>query len=145
MVARGGRAQTRSVDIRGSHPPLPFFRYPVPRFRKNRVPGQKTMATTSSSPEITGGVEEYPRPSQHDPSSYEEKVDIKDDTESIADGHGDEVETDPFVPFPVDPNAPVEPRDRILTVRAVVVGCILGGLVNASNVYLGTSSLHTYK
>ena len=37
----------------------------------------------------------------------------------------------------MDPEIPHE--DNPLTVRAVVVGCILGGLVNASNLYLGRS------
>lgn len=33
-------------------------------------------------------------------------------------------------PFPVDPNAPIE--EYTLTVRAVLVGCILGAVVGAS-------------
>lgn len=85
--------------------------------------------------EITGGqqpLQEEPHAAEHVP--YDEKADIKDEAESI----DDEIESDPFVPFPVDPKAPVEPYDRILTFRAIAVGCILGGLVNASNVYLGT-------
>ena len=48
-----------------------------------------------------------------------------------------ETETDPFLPFPDDPDIPHETHSQILTVRAVLTGCILGGLVNASNVYLG--------
>ena len=43
---------------------------------------------------------------------------------------------DPYVPFPVDPNAPVE--GKILRIRSIVLGLICGSLVNASNVYLGT-------
>lgn len=102
------------------------------------------MATTSTTPEITSGeAEEYPRPSQNNTNPYEEKVDIKDDTESVGENEN-EAETDPFVPFPVDPNAPIETHNRILTVRAVVVGCILGGLVNASNVYLGLKTGWTF-
>lgn len=46
-----------------------------------------------------------------------------------------EEELDLYSPLPVDPTIPVE--ENILTVRAIVVGCILGGLVNASNLYLG--------
>lgn len=42
---------------------------------------------------------------------------------------------DLYRPFPVDPAIPHE--EHILTVRAVVVGMILGCLVNASNLYLG--------
>ena len=44
---------------------------------------------------------------------------------------------DPFAPFPEDPGVPEE--DHILTIRAVVLGCICGAAVNASNVYLGIS------
>jgi hypothetical protein len=38
-------------------------------------------------------------------------------------------------PFPLDPSAPVE--ERQLTVRALFVGCLLGAVISASNVYLG--------
>jgi hypothetical protein len=38
-------------------------------------------------------------------------------------------------PFPESPDAPVE--EQQLTVRAVLVGCILGGIIAASNIYLG--------
>jgi hypothetical protein len=38
-------------------------------------------------------------------------------------------------PFPESVDAPIE--DRQLTVRSVLVGCILGGVVAASNIYLG--------
>ena len=38
-------------------------------------------------------------------------------------------------PFPEDPNAPEETAQ--LTVRAVLIGSILGLIVGASNVYLG--------
>lgn len=50
----------------------------------------------------------------------------------------DELEVfDPFVPFPHDPGVPEE--NNILRIRSIVLGCILGALVNASNVYLGES------
>lgn len=48
---------------------------------------------------------------------------------------GDESITDLFSPFPPLKGVPEEASP--LTVRAVVVGIILGSLVNASNVYLG--------
>lgn len=41
--------------------------------------------------------------------------------------------TDPFVPFH---DLPDEDRN-ILTLRAIVVGVLCGGLVNASNIYVG--------
>lgn len=47
--------------------------------------------------------------------------------------HEDSIVTDPFVPFDDLPDE----GSRIVTVRAMLVGCICGALVNASNVYLG--------
>lgn len=45
--------------------------------------------------------------------------------------------TDLFVSFP--PIKGREPEQNPLTIRAVLIGIILGSLVNASNVYLGES------
>jgi OPT family oligopeptide transporter len=45
-------------------------------------------------------------------------------------------------PFPVDPLAPVE--EHQLTVRALVVGSILGAVVGASNIYLGLKTGFTF-
>ncbi|PCH38834.1 OPT oligopeptide transporter [Wolfiporia cocos MD-104 SS10] len=44
-------------------------------------------------------------------------------------------------PFPVDPNAPVEQQ---FTFRAVFVGCALGAVISASNVYLGLKTGWTF-
>jgi hypothetical protein len=49
----------------------------------------------------------------------------------------EEEELDLYKPLVMDPGIPHEPNP--LTIRAVVTGCILGGLVNASNLYLGKS------
>lgn len=46
-------------------------------------------------------------------------------------------------PFPESPDAPVE--ERQLTIRSVLVGCILGGIVAASNIYLGLKVRHYFK
>jgi hypothetical protein len=43
---------------------------------------------------------------------------------------------DLYKPFPIDPEAVVE--ENILSIRAVLTGIILGSLVTASNLYLGT-------
>ena len=43
---------------------------------------------------------------------------------------------DLYKPFPIDETIALE--ENILTIRAVVVGIVLGCLVNASNLYLGT-------
>ena len=45
---------------------------------------------------------------------------------------------DLYKPFPINEDVAIE--ENILTVRAVVVGVILGCLVNASNLYLGNVS-----
>ncbi|KAK7462797.1 hypothetical protein VKT23_007378 [Stygiomarasmius scandens] len=45
-------------------------------------------------------------------------------------------------PFPIDPHAPEETHQ--LTVRAVFVGCVLGAVVGASNIYLGLKTGFTF-
>ena len=47
---------------------------------------------------------------------------------------------DPFVPFD---DLPPE-RERIVTIRAMLVGCVCGALVNASNLYLGLKTGWTF-
>ncbi|KAI8656266.1 hypothetical protein NCS56_01229900 [Fusarium sp. Ph1] len=74
--------------------------------------------------------------------AYNEKfphsdVDLKSDT----DGEDERI-TDLFTSFPMPKG--VEPEPNPLTVRAVVVGIILGSLVNASNVYLGLKTGFTF-
>ncbi|RSL51291.1 hypothetical protein CEP54_011503 [Fusarium duplospermum] len=64
-------------------------------------------------------------------------VDLKSDT----DGEDDRI-TDLFTSFPMPKG--IEPEPNPLTVRAVVVGIILGSLVNASNVYLGLKTGFTF-
>ena len=51
-----------------------------------------------------------------------------------------EEELDLYVPLVMDPS--IAREDHILTARAIIVGCILGCLVNASNLYLGKTSGH---
>lgn len=43
-------------------------------------------------------------------------------------------------PFPIDPDAPVE--EYQFTFRAAIVGCGLGAVIAASNVYLGLKACH---
>lgn len=43
-------------------------------------------------------------------------------------------------PFPIDPDAPVE--EYQFTLRAAIVGCGLGAVIAASNVYLGLKACH---
>jgi hypothetical protein len=48
---------------------------------------------------------------------------------------GEEEEEDLYRPLLMDPSIPHE--ENPLTIRAVVIGCVLGSLVCASNLYLG--------
>ncbi|KAI0078640.1 oligopeptide transporter [Panus rudis PR-1116 ss-1] len=54
----------------------------------------------------------------------------------------EEVMHDTSKPFPVDPNDPIETHQ--LTLRAIVVGCCLGAVVGASNIYLGLKTGFTF-
>ncbi|KAI1259107.1 OPT oligopeptide transporter protein-domain-containing protein [Xylariaceae sp. FL1019] len=53
-----------------------------------------------------------------------------------------EEELDLYVPLTLDPNIPYEHNP--LTARAVIVGILLGALVNASNLYLGLKTGFTF-
>ncbi|KAL3418201.1 oligopeptide transporter [Phlyctema vagabunda] len=53
-----------------------------------------------------------------------------------------DIDVDLYKPFPIDPAIPHE--SHILTFRAVVVGMVLGALVNASNLYLGLKTGFTF-
>jgi hypothetical protein len=64
-------------------------------------------------------------------------IDLKSETTE-----GDEAITDLFSSFPPLKGVIDEPNP--LTVRAVVVGILLGSLVNASNVYLGLKTGFTF-
>jgi hypothetical protein len=84
-----------------------------------------------------GVVEEVKGPAPETaPETINEKApSVEVDLKSESDG--DPAITDLYVPFPEVKGIEHEPNP--LTVRAVVIGIILGSLVNASNVYLGTS------
>ena len=68
-----------------------------------------------------------------------DKDTIKDEGESVFSSIVEH--EDPFLPFPAEPHLPEE--KNVLSFRAVFIGCLLGALVNASNVYLGTWSQST--
>jgi hypothetical protein len=74
---------------------------------------------------------------EHDtknPITYNgEAVDSDDDQSDL-------LQADPFVPFDDLP----EERSRILTIRAVLLGCICGALVGSSNIYLGLKTGWTF-
>lgn len=64
----------------------------------------------------------------HDPSEARAALD-----ESASSGT-DTFAPDPFVPFE---DVGMDSRYNIITLRVVLVGCLCGILVNASNIYLG--------
>lgn len=59
------------------------------------------------------------------------------DDDLKSEGTAEIEEEDLYMPLKMDPNVPHE--ENPLTIRAVAVGCLLGFLVNASNLYLGMS------
>lgn len=74
--------------------------------------------------------------------SFELDHDDADDyTESSPLDESDE-ELSNLRPFPTDPSDPVE--DSELTIRALVIGCMLGAVVSASNIYLGLKTGWTF-
>lgn len=71
-------------------------------------------------------------------SPTDEKVGITYDDAKVEEEI--EEDLDLYVPLKMDPNLPHEANP--LTARAVLVGIVLGALVNASNLYLGRYSIH---
>lgn len=72
-----------------------------------------------------------------DPQVQEQRYDEKDphDVDLKSEADEDDTITDLFTSFP--PVKGIEHEPNPLTARAVIVGIVLGSLVNASNVYLG--------
>ena len=85
-----------------------------------------------------GAADSAARPHDEQPT---EKTDLKDEAAKSDknESEGEIEEEDLYKPLLMDANIPHE--DDPVTVRAIVVGCILGSLVCASNLYLGTSFL----
>ncbi|KAF8424292.1 OPT oligopeptide transporter protein-domain-containing protein [Tirmania nivea] len=74
-------------------------------------------------------------------SNDRDKEGIKDDGESVFSSLRD-LDIHQFAPFPIEPHLTEE--KNVLTFRAVFIGCLLGALVNASNVYLGLKTGWTF-
>ncbi|KDN46009.1 hypothetical protein RSAG8_04516, partial [Rhizoctonia solani AG-8 WAC10335] len=106
---------------------------------------------TFQQPELSGIAPEGSRGSvpvsprdEKSPIFDEKKVDEKVVHDSDHDHHdsfGDE-KLDPHEPFPIDPE--VEDEEYQLTLRALVVGWMLGAVVGASNIYLGLKTGFTF-
>ena len=109
---------------------------------------QNSTSTTASgalddeSPQLEQTYTEVLHEAERIASNDHDKEAMKDDGESVFSSLAD-LDVDPFVPFPIEPHLPEE--KNVLTFRAVFIGCLLGALVNASNVYLGTSTLVSRK
>ncbi|RPA81593.1 OPT superfamily oligopeptide transporter [Ascobolus immersus RN42] len=94
------------------------------------------MADSRTADQVLAEDEKRSIPTRNS-DTIDEKQDIK---EEIDETKSEDDVFDPFVPFP---ESGIE-ESRILSIRAIVVGCILGGLVNASNVYLGLKTGWTF-
>lgn len=75
-----------------------------------------------------------------DGSSVKEKEPIASEEGIIIEDKYDD--HDVSKPFPIDPDAPEETHQ--LTIRALFVGCALGAVVGASNIYLGLKTGFTF-
>jgi OPT family oligopeptide transporter len=85
------------------------------------------------------------RPFSESQPPIEDTADLKSHNVEVekAGSDSDELEDeDLFRPLIMDPSIPVEANP--LTIRAVVVGCLLGSLVCASNLYLGLKTGFTF-
>ncbi|KAF6830584.1 metal-nicotianamine transporter YSL7 [Colletotrichum plurivorum] len=105
------------------------------------------MAEKLNAAPVTRVDSAEPRPSYTGSVRPDEKGAIGGEwTEPVVDVKVPETEEhkeeDLYRPLLMDPNIPHE--ENILTVRAVVIGCILGSLVNASNLYLGLKTGFTF-
>ncbi|ESK88593.1 oligopeptide transporter [Moniliophthora roreri MCA 2997] len=99
------------------------------------------MAAVPQSSDII--VPTVPREGVPHQSEYNEKRDSPPTSES----EEEEIEEtfddhDVTKPFPIDPHEPDEPYQ--LTIRALFVGCCLGAVVGASNIYLGLKTGFTF-
>lgn len=79
--------------------------------------------------------------SSSDDHANEKKTPNAHDVELAgSDGYSEDIHADPFVPFDDLPNE----CKRIITIRAMFIGCICGALVGASNIYLGLKTGWTF-
>ncbi|BFZ56735.1 hypothetical protein PYCC9005_003783 [Savitreella phatthalungensis] len=86
---------------------------------------------------------ELAHPHHHDSSSsiVEEKVDEKAQYEVTSSEKLDDDVPSNLYPFP---DLPHTDQDRQLTFRAIIIGCALGAVVSASNLYLGLKTGWTF-
>lgn len=102
---------------------------------------QKTAEPVASIKAKPQGVFLVDQPVDDQSADGNSKNDEKEMLETVISvTPGDTEVIDLFVPFPPQPGE-IPENPRVLTVRSMVVGSLLGCLVTASNTYLGT--LHT--
>lgn len=106
------------------------------------VTGQKpVLADPHNEPELVTEAEERHVLGTHHSkvdATGEAKVVLEQSDEKVDDddtSDSDAIPDDLFVSFPLLKGVPLE--ESPLTVRAVLIGIVLGSLCNASNVYLG--------
>lgn len=93
---------------------------------QEKIPIKEPQDLVSSKP---SGSPKNVVDSQKDYAVVDIKAGESEDAQLIA---------DLYSPFPVNPQLEAnEDEDNILRIHAIVVGAILGGVVNAANVYLG--------
>ncbi|KAL5640760.1 hypothetical protein ACGC1H_001300 [Rhizoctonia solani] len=111
-----------------------------------------TPMATYHQPELSGIAPEGSRgsapvsPQDEKALSFDEKKGAEKplgvhDSDHGHDSFGDE-KLDPHEPFPIDPEH--EDEEHQLTLRALVVGWMLGAVVGASNIYLGLKTGFTF-
>ncbi|KAM0326716.1 hypothetical protein ACHAQA_006589 [Verticillium albo-atrum] len=93
---------------------------------------EKDTVTAASAVDGIGGI---------DPIDEKNRATTEDVSLKLSNEEQHE-EEDLYRPLKMDADLP--PEGNPLTIRAVVVGCILGSLVNASNVYLGLKTGFTF-
>ncbi|MCJ1436204.1 hypothetical protein MMC27_005582 [Xylographa pallens] len=97
-----------------------------------------TGSTTTLTDATIRNIIKGEKTTSNDPSVNVEKgevITVEDEDQNIPILYHDEQ-------FPIDPNEELETQQ--FTVRAVLVGCLLGGVIAASNVYLGLKTGWTF-
>lgn len=106
------------------------------------------IAAGSGSNDLVGATIDYIEKDRSDSNPSEEDRSINvEKGEIIIHNHEEDEEDTTYLlshedQFPIDPNE--EPETQQFTIRAVLVGCILGGVIAASNVYLGLKTGWTF-
>ncbi|KAF8761685.1 OPT oligopeptide transporter protein [Rhizoctonia solani] len=121
-----------------------YLQLPADVFGKLSPQGCRLPPMATQQPELSGIAPEGSRsvpssPRDEKTPSFDEK---KDNEKSLGVHDSDHGHTDSHEPFPIDPEHADE--EYQLTLRALVVGWMLGAVVGASNIYLGLKTGFTF-